>query len=516
MAKLKPGWILGIGSVSLAFLLLLPLLWYGLGADQGWFSYSAWVWRKFGLVPYRDLFEQNFPGIFFIHYFVQATLGESITAFRVFDLAWQTATAGMIYLVAVSIFQNRLSGFLAATLYPIYYLGLGPWHTGQRDEFFLLCYLLSFRLFMRGQEGRDIPRAAAAGLLIGFACLVKPVAALAGMVLLALVIKRTRAKIWPALAFLAAGSIPALAAVFYFQAECALHALYECIFLFTGKVYLDYGTIEPLKLIVNIFMTHTLKYNVLILIGAAIAFARSRRIPQEKKSDFFWFALVLIASYAGYLAQGKYAFSFYYHEAPVLGALCLFAGRGWAMVFAAVNRKWTILPKTKTALLSCVLIGGSFGLMNSDYRGLLKEALRLPPGRGQDKYLYQQVCREAADYVRLHSGSEDKLQVWGGEAIINFLAQRRAPSRFAYSLQLIPLRPGRGLSPMQKGLGEELLSEMKKDPPLFFIMARLPYFQNADISKVLIEDYPQMRDFLEANYVHVQTINRFEIYRLNK
>jgi len=69
---------------------------------------------------------------------------------------------------------------------------------------------------------------------------------------------------------------------------------------------------------------------------------------------------------------------------------------------------------------------------------------------------------------------------------------------------------------MQKGLGEELLSEMKKDPPLFFIMARLPYFQNADISKVLIEDYPQMRDFLEANYVHVQTINRFEIYRLNK
>jgi len=185
------------------------------------------------------------------------------------------------------------------------------------------------------------------------------------------------------------------------------------------------------------------------------------------------------------------------------------------MLFNAAAKRLPKLQKPLLALTAGALILASAALINSDYRGLISEAVRFWPGRGQDQYLYQKVCREAADYVRLNSAPEDKLQVWGAETIINFFAQRRAPSRMPYTLYLVPLRPG-AVSPLQKELSRELLRQMQADPPRFFIVTRLPYFENEDLGKVLANDYPGLRGFIEANYLHDHNVSRFEIYRLNR
>jgi len=517
MEKQKSGWIYGLTSILACFLILLPLLWYGFGADQGFNFYCAWAWRKFGLVPYRDIFEQNFPGLFLISYFIQAALGESVTAFRIFDLTWQTATAAMIYLVAASIFKNRLAGFLGSVFYCIYYLNLGPWHTGERDDLFLLIYLLTFRLLMRRREGRDPAYSALAGLLIGFAFLIKPVAGAAALVFLALAIKTARSKFRSGLAFIAGCSAPALAIIFYYWHLGALKDLYLSLFYFTGKIYLDYKLVDPLKLIGGILMISYLGSNALILLGSALLIPLRKRMPEEKKNYLFWLLLILIASYIGYLSQAKYGYYFFYHEAPVWGVLCVTAGGGWSLLIDFANQMWGSFRKTKTALFSAILILLSILMMWRDYRHFIGEALQFPPEKAQNMYPCQRIYQEAARYIRIRSTPEDKLQIWGGEPVINYFARRRAPSRFPSTLHLIPFLPGpESLSPVQKELGDEFLDTIIKDPPLYFIVNSTPYFYNPDIMQALIEDYPELWEFITSNYSHAATVDSFEIYLLNK
>ena len=64
-------------AVAVSSALLAPSLWYPLGPDQGLYAYAAWIWRDFGLLPYAHTFDHNFPGIFFLHYFVLSVLGRS-------------------------------------------------------------------------------------------------------------------------------------------------------------------------------------------------------------------------------------------------------------------------------------------------------------------------------------------------------------------------------------------------------------------------------------------------------
>jgi len=514
MHEMKSDRIYGPASALVSFLFLLPLLWYGFGADHGLFSYAVWVWRHFGQRPYIDVFDQAFPGIFIIHYLAQALLGESVTAFRVWDLAWQTATAIMIYLVAASIFRNRLAGFLGSALYAIYYLDLGPWHTGQRDDFFLLSYLLCLWLFRRKPDRREAAYSALAGFAAGVACLFKPVAAASGLVLLALAVKRARRKFLSALAFVAGAAAPSLAVVLYYWSQGGLRDLYLCLFYFTGKVYVSYRYFDLVKLVATIFMTKSLRFNLVIVLGALLLIPQRKKIVSGNKSSLRWFLLLLLASYIAYLVQGKYAYFFYYHEAPVLGLLCVLAGAGWALLIERLNQKWPAQRKIITPAISAMLILASIELMWPDYKGLLREALVLPPARGQDKYLYQKVCKDAADYIRSRSSPKDTVQVWGGEALINYFAQRRVPSRFPSTLQLTPFRPGRdAVAPLQEQFVRKLLQDMTKNPPLFFVVVRLSYFDNDDLLTALTEDYPELWEFVKNNYTHAADISSFNIYR---
>ena len=511
---IKSGRIYGLVSALVSFLILLPLLWYGFGADHGLFSYAVWVWRHFGQRPYIDVFDQAFPGIFIFHYLAQSLFGESVTAFRALDLAWQTATAIMVYLMAAFIFRNRLAGFLGSALYAIYYIDLGPWHTGQRDDFFLLSYLLCFWLFRRKPERRELLYSALAGLAVGFACLFKPVAAAAGLVLLALAVSRSRRKFLSALFFAGGASVPALAVIIYYWSRDGLLALYLCLFYFTGKVYVSYQYFDLVKLVASIFLTRTLRFNLVIVLGALLLLFQRKRIAPGKKGELRWFLLLLLASYIAYLVQGKYAYFFYYHEAPVLGLLCVLAGAGWSLLIERLNRIWPGRQKIITTVVSLLLLLASIELMWPDYKGLLRQALPLSPAEGQDKYLYQKVCREAADYIRTRSSAEDTLQVWGGETLINYFAQRRVPSYFPSTLQLTPFRRGReAVAPLQEEFVDRLLRDMRKNPPLYFVVVRLSYFENDDLQNALIEDYPELWEFVRDNYLHAADISSFNIYR---
>src|SRR5215472_10534013 len=137
-----------------------------------------------GAVPYRDLFDMNFPGVYLVHLAALRLLGPGDGAFRAFDLGLLTlACAGAAY--ALRPF-GAWAGGVVASLFWLYHVAGGAWRTGQRD--LVLCVPLSWMLASAvAFAGSARPGAlAAAGLALGVAVWIKPYAVLWSPLLLPL------------------------------------------------------------------------------------------------------------------------------------------------------------------------------------------------------------------------------------------------------------------------------------------------------------------------------------------
>ena len=76
-----------------------------------------------GAVPYRDLFDMNFPGVYLLHLLVVSTLGAGDLAWRLFDLTWLAVWAlGAAAFVAP---WGRPAAGTAAALLGLYHLAGG-------------------------------------------------------------------------------------------------------------------------------------------------------------------------------------------------------------------------------------------------------------------------------------------------------------------------------------------------------------------------------------------------------
>ena len=128
-----------------------------------------------GAVPYRDLFDMNFPGVYLLHLLVVRALGGGDLAWRLFDLAWLASAA-----VAAAAFAapwGRLAAAVAAGSLMLYHLAGGAWQAGQRD--FLLCPLLlagalGVARWLEATGGRRRRDLAWGGLALGASMTVKP------------------------------------------------------------------------------------------------------------------------------------------------------------------------------------------------------------------------------------------------------------------------------------------------------------------------------------------------------
>src|SRR5690349_19531324 len=92
--------------------------------------YIAWRIGA-GAVPYRDLFDMNFPGVYLIHMAVLHGLGAGDAAWRVFDLSWLALTAALVAALAAP--WGTVGAVGGALFFVVYHVASGAWQTGQRD-----------------------------------------------------------------------------------------------------------------------------------------------------------------------------------------------------------------------------------------------------------------------------------------------------------------------------------------------------------------------------------------------
>jgi hypothetical protein len=135
------------------------------------------AWRILdGAVPYRDLFDMNFPGVYLVHMAILGSLGPGDAAWRAFDLGWLMFTAASIAALAAP--WGVVASLGGALFFALYHLTAGPWQAGQRD--FLLCpfLLLGALGVARWSEAASDPARrrslALGGLALGAGLTIKP------------------------------------------------------------------------------------------------------------------------------------------------------------------------------------------------------------------------------------------------------------------------------------------------------------------------------------------------------
>src|SRR5262245_21004036 len=84
--------------------------------------YIAWRISE-GAVPYRDLFDMNFPGVYLVHGLALRLFGAGDTSWRAFDLAWLAAAS--LAAAALAAPWGRLAAAGAGLFFAAYHLAAG-------------------------------------------------------------------------------------------------------------------------------------------------------------------------------------------------------------------------------------------------------------------------------------------------------------------------------------------------------------------------------------------------------
>ncbi len=138
--------------------------------------YMTWLMDRFGLVPYRDIFDMNLPGTYAVYALIGRTSGYTDLGVRCVDLG---ILAGE--LVLTWLWMKRLGVSIAlcgAVLWGLCYLQLGSQVSIQREYLLLLPVLAALVLADRCGESFPSWSAFGVGLFFGLAALMKPHAAI--------------------------------------------------------------------------------------------------------------------------------------------------------------------------------------------------------------------------------------------------------------------------------------------------------------------------------------------------
>jgi hypothetical protein len=435
--------------------LLLPAF-AVMAAQLGWLS-RGWplvhdapimhyvAWRILdGAVPYRDLFDMNFPGVYLLHMALLETFGPGNAAWRAFDLGWLMLTAASIAALAAR--WGVVASLGGALFFAVYHLAAGPWQAGQRD--FLLCpfLLLGALGVVRWSEADPSRRLSLAlgGLALGAGLTIKPQSVLlmgALAVLVATIARRARRALCPALgAFLLPAVVMPAAVVGWIAILGGLPAWHAIVMDYLIPLYSHLG--RPSSWAFQ-------RWHVWIAIAATVLLALADALVGRHFTWRHGVAVVGIGyGVVHYFGQGK---GWEYHLDPVaaFAGVVLFSGleplrprrRFWGLAFAAT-------------LGSIVLLLGIKGMESADATwvrekerrvGAIEHALarRLAPG----------------DTVQVLDTTEG-----GIHALLRLHV--REPTRFIYDFHFLH----DAAHPTIRALRAELVAALAAHPPRFVVM----------------------------------------------
>ncbi|MBI2014845.1 MAG: glycosyltransferase family 39 protein [Candidatus Rokubacteria bacterium] len=308
--------------------------------------YIAWRLGE-GAVPYRDLFDMNFPGVYLLHRAALTVFGASDAGFRAFDLLWLAGTALCVGALVAP--WGRAAAAAAGLFFAVYHLAGGAWQAGQRD--FLLCpFLLLGALGVArwAEHGVEWPLLWG-GAALGAGLTIKPHAALLAAALAALVAAVARRHGRPAGIAAAIFAMSALVApmlvTLWVAARGGLAAWREIVFDYLLPFYARLG--RPAEWTMW-------RWQVWIAIAAGVALSLGAALWRRRfTARHAAVALGLGYGVAHFAGQGK-GWEYHLYPLAAFAAVALFA----EVEPLVAARRWAgALPLLASVAAAAVLLG---------------------------------------------------------------------------------------------------------------------------------------------------------------
>lgn len=503
--------------IGLAVLWGISSLSWPFGTDQGFW---AWVGEAIlkGGAPYRDAFDSKGPVAYYLGALPQLLFGRNEWGMRLVELGW--LAAGVALLVRTGRLRDRrVAAFAAATTFFLLYAGSGFWSTAQPDGWAGVLLIGAAALAMRGLDGRLAPLVLS-GVLVGLCVMIKPTYAgfLAVPLCGALLAKdATFARRTLGAAVSLGGVALAIGAVLGLLAGRGALGDYFEVQRWTATVYAGLGGLPFWRLRATVDTLLTLPFVVLLplaVLGGLTVWGRDR--PRT----------VIVLAWLGagllnLLVQGKF---WAYQATPLFGPIAWLSGHGAEQLLGGLTLDGvprSARPRAMSTLAVAVLGVAAFALAlpvldqvarwGAATVGLISEQRYLDVVAASPEHPATAV-RTLAGYLADSTRADEYVYVWGAEPAVYYLANRRAPTRFASSRVLVE---GEG-SPLRERYRAELARDLARHPPRYLIVAapgrcpaaaQPPDFRCADA-------LPALQQVLQ-HYHQETTIGWYAVFRLN-
>jgi hypothetical protein len=464
------------------------------GRDQGVFAYVASGMLD-GYAPYRDSWDLKPPGVYLTYAAAFLAGGKSMVAVRFTDLAFTLATTLLIWRLATWTFGG-VPGLAAALLY-----GLGSsllytfWARSQAETFLVLFLVLCYLLALKRKW-----------VLAGFVAAVVFWYKITWILAVLPVLMLMEPRAWPRVALGALAGIGGV--VGYLAVFGGLREMAETVFLFNryyGGTHINASLLTRIPRETVRFVWRSGIVGPLAVVGFA------RGSPKWMK---WWF----LGAFVSVWSQGKL---FMYHWIPALAPLVLLAGggvRNWSwrpgrraiIVLGAVfllagvpDRVWVeeLYPLYNHYKRSVQLVMGT--LSRVDY-------LAHYGGRASEAPFSYLDDEELAAFCAARTAPDDPVLVWGFEPLVNFMADRRSPSRFSFDYPLTFPAHTEEARLLRQRNRELFFVELHNRPPRLIALAigdRNPV--EAIDSLEQMKAFPEFALFLHKRYHRVARIGHF-------
>ncbi|MBN8507165.1 MAG: glycosyltransferase family 39 protein [Burkholderiales bacterium] len=432
--------------------LVCGALYLALPPSPDQFNHAYLGWRLLmGDVPYRDTIDMNWPGVWWLHAMATGIFGVRMWSWRAFDYLLFGITCIFLCDLVRRAAGGRAARICAVTS-PVLYVTSGYWIAGQHDMSAAQFLVAALWAHVRGHETPAGRWQFLAGAMLAAAMLNKPTVGimLPLLVLHALMLGASPRRVVAVAAATTAGLLATLAAA---AAAAITHGttareLFDATIVFNAAAQYaglpDALPRRPRSIGIDFLMFHGWRWADLALaaVAATIWLARSA----NRSAAGTAFGVLWLTGVLSYFVQGR---GFSYHLAPAL--LALFGllpialdllsarGAGSGELGSQDRRNHPPRPlrrKIALGILSCALGVLLLNRLHASYGGLPRalwsrdESFHLERFRANDGISVAEAVG-LAELARTAADPDCFLMVGSGSAI-NYLSERRQPTRFYY------------------------------------------------------------------------------------
>jgi 4-amino-4-deoxy-L-arabinose transferase-like glycosyltransferase len=375
-----------------------------------------------GGVPYQTSWDTKGPFLFFAFVPVILLFDESIAALRIFTTFYLLLSMFFLYVLARRFFQG-FTTLIPPLIYGLFFItpGLGG-YASNGELFMLLPVILSLLCYFDYEKKRGLLLLFASGLFSAVAFFTKGTAIFSVLVIPLFIIIRNLVRGTPDFksfvretALYSSGVLSVvLALTFYFMIHGAVRDFYYTYFVINGMYV---GAVPFRDAVVNLayFIYGSIVWNrdFTTLISAAaliiivIQLIRKKFGEEEKKSLFFILALAFL-SLVGVL-WGRRIFPHYYLQMGL--SLSLLTAFGVSKL--ELDRRY---------IQAVIVIITAVFLIQYPITQTVRNV------KNRDKTWYERDTSYAvADYIKNNTSEDETMLVIGGQPLIQFLSDRRAP-----------------------------------------------------------------------------------------